>query len=71
MAIEAADVALFTNDLRCLAALMALAHVARRKVLQNVAFSVVTKVCTLCRKGWNSETSSDEAARRWRAAMVY
>ena len=44
MAIEAADVALFTNDLRCLAALMALAKVVRRKVLENVAFSVITKV---------------------------
>jgi cation transport ATPase len=41
---EAADVALFTNDLRCLAPVMQLGRMARRKILQNVTLSVVTKV---------------------------
>ena len=49
MALEAADVALFTNDLRCLAPIVQLARRARGKVLQNVVFAVVTKVCCLPR----------------------
>lgn len=44
MALEAADVALFTNDLRCLGPVLLLSRLARRKVLENVTFSVVTKV---------------------------
>ena len=43
MAIEAADVALFTNDLRCLAPILQLAHLARRKIIENVVFSIVIK----------------------------
>ncbi|KAK9829953.1 hypothetical protein WJX72_008845 [[Myrmecia] bisecta] len=47
MAIEAADVALFTNDLQCLAPIIGLARSAHRKILQNIALSVVTKVAVL------------------------
>ncbi len=44
MAIEAADVALFINDLTCLAPIIRLAHSARSKIIQNIALSVATKV---------------------------
>lgn len=44
MAVEAADVALFTDDLRCIEPLLTLARLVRRKVLENVVFAVVIKV---------------------------
>ena len=44
MAVEAADVALFTDDLRCLEPLLTLARLVRRKVLENVIFAVALKV---------------------------
>jgi haloacid dehalogenase-like hydrolase len=43
VAIEAADVALFTNDLRCLAPVARLGRLARTKIAQNIAASVLTK----------------------------
>ncbi|KAK9812049.1 hypothetical protein WJX73_001132 [Symbiochloris irregularis] len=47
MAVEAADVALFTDDLRCIEPLLTLARLVRRKVLENVAFAVVVKAAVL------------------------
>ena len=44
MAIAAADVALFTNDLRCLPHVVRLGRLVRAKVAQNVALAVSTKV---------------------------
>lgn len=46
-ALEAGDVALFTNDLRVVAALHRLARAAARKIQFNIALSVVTKVVVL------------------------
>ena len=45
IAIDAADVALFTNDLKCLAPVIKLGRNAQHKILLNVSMSVVTKVC--------------------------
>jgi cation transport ATPase len=45
IAIDAADVALFTNDLKCLAPVIKLGRNAKRKILLNISLSVVTKVC--------------------------
>ena len=44
MSIAAADVALFTNDLRCLPHLTRLGRLVRAKIAQNVTLAVVTKV---------------------------
>ena len=44
IAIDAADVALFTNDLKCLAPVIKLGRNAKRKILLNISLSVVTKV---------------------------
>ena len=44
MAIDAADVALFTNDLRCLSHIILFGRSAKRKILLNICISVVTKV---------------------------
>ena len=44
VAIAAADVALFTNDLRCLPHVVRLGRLVRTKVAQNVALAVSTKV---------------------------
>ena len=44
VAIAAADVALFTNDLRCLPHVVRLGRLVRTKVAQNVALAVLTKV---------------------------
>ena len=66
MAIEAADIALFTNDLRCLDALMALAHIVQRKVLENVAFAVTTKVRNVPGRGSNL---LHVLARGWHAVL--
>ena len=45
VAIAAADVALFTNDLGCLAHVVRLGRLTRRKIIENISLSVVTKVC--------------------------
>lgn len=47
IAIDAADVALFTNDLKCLAPVIKLGRNAKRKILLNISLSVVTKVAVL------------------------
>ena len=44
VAVAAADVALFTNDLRCLPHVVRLGRLVRAKVAQNVTLAVVTKV---------------------------
>ena len=44
VAIAAADIALFTNDLRCLLHVIRLGRLVRVKVAQNVALAVATKV---------------------------
>ena len=44
IAVEASDVALFTNDLRALAPIVRLARRARRKIAENITVAVVTKV---------------------------
>ena len=44
MAIDAADVALFTNDLRCLSHIILFGRNAKRKIMLNICLSVVTKV---------------------------
>ncbi len=44
MAVEAADVTLFTNDLGCLEAIIRLGVRVRRTILQNVGLAVGTKV---------------------------
>ena len=44
IAIDASDVALFTNDLKCLAPVIKLGRNAKRKILLNIILSVVTKV---------------------------
>lgn len=36
--------ALFSNDLRCLAPVVGLGRLARRKVIENITLSVATKV---------------------------
>lgn len=36
--------ALFSNDLRCLAPVFALGRLARRKIIENITLSIVTKV---------------------------
>lgn len=46
-ALEAGDVALFTNDLRVVPALWRLARSAGRTILINITFSVVTKMVVL------------------------
>lgn len=48
VAVEAADVALFTNDLQALASIVRLGRMARNKIYQNIVFSVIVKVCRLC-----------------------
>ncbi|CAL8464237.1 g3772 [Coccomyxa elongata] len=47
IAVEAADVALFSNDLRCLLPIIRLGRTARRKIFENITLSVVTKVAVL------------------------
>ncbi|CAL8460942.1 g473 [Coccomyxa elongata] len=47
VAVEAADIALFTNDLRCLGPIVKLGQLARRKIFQNISLSVITKVVVL------------------------
>ena len=44
VAIAAADIALFTNDLGCLPHVVRLGRLTRRKVLENISLAVVTKV---------------------------
>lgn len=44
VAIDAADVALFTNDLRCLPHIILFGKNAKRKILLNICLSVLTKV---------------------------
>ena len=44
VAIAAADVALFTNDLGCLSHVVRLGRLVRRKILQNISLAVITKV---------------------------
>ena len=46
IAVEASDVALFTNDLRALLPVLALARTGRRKIAENITIAVVTKVGT-------------------------
>ena len=46
-ALDAGDVALFTNDLRVLPALQRLARAAGRKIVFNITLSVVTKIIVL------------------------
>lgn len=46
-ALEAGDVALFTNDLRMIAALCRLSRSARRTIIFNIAFSIATKATVL------------------------
>ena len=46
-ALEAGDVALFTNDLRMIAALQRLSIAARRTIAFNISFSVATKAIVL------------------------
>jgi Cd2+/Zn2+-exporting ATPase len=46
-ALEAGDVALFTNDLRAVPALVGLARAASRRVAANIALAVVTKAAVL------------------------
>lgn len=43
-AVDAADVVLFTTDLRSLGAVMRLARSARERIMQNIAFAVAAKV---------------------------
>ena len=50
-ALEAGDICLFTNDLRMLGTLQLLARAARTKIIQNVIFSVLTKLTVLCLAG--------------------
>ncbi len=45
IAVEASDVALFSNDLRCLAPVISLGRLSRRKIIENISLSVATKVC--------------------------
>ncbi|EIE24921.1 heavy metal translocatin, partial [Coccomyxa subellipsoidea C-169] len=47
IAVEASDVALFTSDLRCLAPVISLGRLSRRKIIENISLSVVTKVAVL------------------------
>lgn len=48
VAIAAADIALFTNDLGCLPHVVRLGRLTRRKIIQNISLAVVTKVrCAL------------------------
>ncbi|BDA49356.1 Cadmium/zinc-transporting ATPase HMA2 [Coccomyxa sp. Obi] len=47
IAVEAADVALFSNDLRCLLPIIRLGSTVRRKIFENITLSVVTKVAVL------------------------
>ena len=47
VAIAAADVALFTNDLGCLPHVVRLGRLTRRKIMQNIGLAVITKVCCL------------------------
>jgi cation transport ATPase len=56
VAIAAADVALFTNDLRCLPHVVRLGRLVRAKVAQNVALAVITKVGGWT---WNALTRED------------
>lgn len=44
VAIAAADVALFTNDLGCLPHVVRLGRLVRRKILQNISLAIITKV---------------------------
>jgi hypothetical protein len=44
VAVEAADVTLFTSDLTCMADLVRLGYRTRQTILQNVTWAVVTKV---------------------------
>ena len=46
-ALEAGDVALFTNDLRIVPALVQLSRKCGRKIIANIALSVVTKIAVL------------------------
>ena len=43
MAVEAADIALFTNDLRVLRHLLCLGRAARRTIIQNIGLALTTK----------------------------
>ncbi|MCO5563740.1 hypothetical protein L7F22_017387 [Adiantum nelumboides] len=47
IAMETADIALMTNDLRKLAVAMRLGQKSRRKILQNIVLSVTTKVLVI------------------------
>ena len=47
VAMETADVSLFTNDLRVLADVVALGKSAVRKVQQNIAFACIFKTCVV------------------------
>lgn len=44
MAVEAADVTLFTNDLTCLPDILKLGHRTRRTIFQNISLAIMTKV---------------------------
>jgi cation transport ATPase len=55
IAVEAADVALYSNDLRALAPLVRLARLARRKIAQNIAVAVATKARSLLLPGSYSQ----------------
>ena len=47
VAIDSADVVLFTTDLRRLGGAMRIARSARRKIGENIAIAVTAKVCAL------------------------
>lgn len=47
VAVDSADVVLFTTDLRRLGTVMSIARSARRKIMENIAFAVSAKVSTL------------------------
>lgn len=54
MAVEAADVTLFTNDLTCLPDMLKLGHRTRQTIFQNISLAVMTKVRGLLNSAWRT-----------------
>lgn len=62
-ALEAGDIALFTNDLKMIGSLYELALFSRRTILFNIVFSIMTKAVVLCLAFTNNFTL-------WAAVLV-